>query len=118
MIHEYRNFNEQFKTLTDEQKNELKARYRDYIELRNLNDNTSINKFGVYAGFVSGQIKNSNFIYLPDKYKMVSKDDRNEFLDFSYNYNDRKCEWLAVTPDYDRQTHVISLLNGFDITNK
>lgn len=51
-----------------------------------------VNKYGLELQETSYGLINSNFIYLPDKYKMVSTDDRADILDFSYNYNDKTCE--------------------------
>lgn len=42
---------------------------------------------------------------------MVSRDDQSEYLDFSYNFNDRDGLWWALMPDYDRNVHVLGFMN-------
>lgn len=71
-----------------------------------------MDKYGLTINTAHYGLSDTNFVYLPDKYKMVSEDDTSDFLDFSYNYNDKLREWIAVTPDYDRNTHTITLLNN------
>lgn len=93
--------------LTDEEKEVLRTNYRNAIDqLSTASSRWDLRL--IRSGFDSSKF--TNLIYLINEYKLVSEDDKVDYLDFSLNDNDDDLNWIALIPDYDRKTHVLSTL--------
>lgn len=108
-----------------EQEKLAKNKYVEYKD--RVTPDESVLKGFAYQKYKISQ--KSNLVVPIHEYKLISEDDKTEFLDFSRNNNQYcnktptgkpECFWFGLIPDYDRKTHVLAaqLIDRFEIKEK
>lgn len=101
-----------YSTLSDEEKTDLQKTWRGWLD-ETLPLDAVVDKFMVNDEYISWC---NSLVYLPNEYKLVSKDDTTDFLDFTKNDNDGYF-WFALIPNYDANSYVLSTMSIADEIN-